>query len=106
MILRLHAADASATRCRLGIFGDVEPAPPLTLLAATEQAWSALSWAAQQETTMTTPADPPKPGSELPPGVPKPPSKADLDQISGDQALITDEWAPVPAPPSKTDAAP
>ena len=25
--------------------------------------------------------------------IPKPPNKADLDQVSRDQALITDEWA-------------
>ena len=25
--------------------------------------------------------------------IPKPPSQADLDQVSQDQALITDEWA-------------
>jgi hypothetical protein len=33
--------------------------------------------------------------------IPKPPSQAELDQISRDQALITDEWAgdtPGPAP--------
>lgn len=27
------------------------------------------------------------------PGVPRPPSREDLDRISADQALITDEWA-------------
>ena len=54
---------------------------------------------------MAQPTDPPK-ADDLPPGVPKPPSKADLDQISKDQALITDEWAPAPAPPPKTDAPP
>ena len=53
---------------------------------------------------MATPTDPPK--GDLPPGVPKPPSKADLDQISKDQALITDEWAPAPAPPPKTETPP
>jgi hypothetical protein len=30
-------------------------------------------------------------------GVPQPPSKADIDQISQDQGLIADEWAPQPA---------
>ena len=25
--------------------------------------------------------------------IPKPPSKEDVDEVSGDQALITDEWA-------------
>lgn len=29
-----------------------------------------------------------------PPAIPNPPSKAELDQLSKDQALITDEWAP------------
>ena len=46
---------------------------------------------------------PDKPSNEpnLPPGVPRPPSKADIDEISKDQALITDEWAPAPPhPPS------
>jgi hypothetical protein len=57
----------------------------------------------QQETAMTTPTTPPEAETDLPPGVPKGPSKADLDQISKDQALITDEWAPAPAP-SKTEA--
>ncbi len=51
---------------------------------------------------MTTPIPRPEAETDLPPGVPKPPSKAELDQISKDQALITDEWAP--APSSKTDA--
>src|SRR3978361_1452409 len=31
---------------------------------------------------------------DTPPRIPRPPSKEDLDQISRDQALITDEWAP------------
>ena len=56
-----------------------------------------------QEITMTTLTTPPEAETDLPPGVPKGPSKADLDQISKDQALITDEWAPAPAP-SKTEA--
>ena len=39
---------------------------------------------------MTQPQDEdkPKPGY-----IPKPPSQADIDQVSQDQALITDEWA-------------
>lgn len=53
---------------------------------------------------MTTPTTPLETKTDLPPGVPKGPSKADLDQISKDQALITDEWAPVPAPSPKTEA--
>jgi hypothetical protein len=57
-----------------------------------------------QETAMTTSTTPPEAETDLPPGVPKGPSKADLDQISKDQALITDEWAPAPVPPPKTEA--
>ena len=26
--------------------------------------------------------------------MPKPPSKAEVDQVSGEQAMVTDEWAP------------
>lgn len=36
-------------------------------------------------------------GAERRPYIPKPPSQADLDQVSQEQALITDEWAE-PAP--------
>jgi len=83
-------------------------ASPAATEIATNQVRSALSPATQQEAAMTTPTTPPDAETDLPPGVPKPPSKADLDQISKDQALITDEWAPAPAPspsPSpKTDA--
>ena len=32
-------------------------------------------------------------GAERKPYIPKPPSRADLDQVSQEQALITDEWA-------------
>jgi len=70
---------------------------------ATKRGPSTLSLATQQETAMTTPTTPPEAETDLPPGVPKGPSKADLDQISKDQALITDEWAPAPGP-SKTEA--
>lgn len=56
-----------------------------------------------QEIAMTKPSTPPEAETDLPPGVPKGPSKADLDQISKDQALIMDEWAPAPAP-SETEA--
>lgn len=44
------------------------------------------------------PDDSPKPQSEPPhpAGVPKPPSEADLAEVSKDQALITDEWAGPP----------
>lgn len=34
------------------------------------------------------------------PYVSPPPAKADVDQLSRDQALIADEWAPNPPPPS------
>ena len=36
---------------------------------------------------------------DLPPGVSPPPSKADIAEISKDQALIADEWAPAPPHP-------
>ena len=39
--------------------------------------------------------------NNLPPGVPRPPSKADIDQVSEDQALIADEWAPAPPHPAR-----
>ena len=45
------------------------------------------------------PADPKDTATDLPPGVPRPPSKADIDQVSEDQAMITDEWAPAPPHP-------
>lgn len=35
----------------------------------------------------------PKPEPPRPAGIPKPPSEADLAEVSKDQALITDEWA-------------
>lgn len=38
---------------------------------------------------------------ELPPGVPRPPSKGDLAQISQAQALIGDEWGDNPPPTDK-----
>lgn len=31
-------------------------------------------------------------------GVPRPPKPAEIDEVSGQQALITDEWAPAPEP--------
>ena len=40
---------------------------------------------------------------DLPPGVPPPPSKAGIDAISKDQALIADEWAPNPPHPDTPD---
>jgi hypothetical protein len=36
----------------------------------------------------------------VPPRIPRPPSKDELDQISREQAMIADEWAPQPAAPS------
>ena len=32
-------------------------------------------------------------GAERKPYIPKPPGRADLDQVSQEQGLITDEWA-------------
>ena len=43
----------------------------------------------------TSDEPPPEPG--VPPRVPAPPSRAEVDQVSRDQALITDEWTG-PAP--------
>ena len=42
--------------------------------------------------------DTPTAGPERKPYVSPPPSKEDVEQISKDQALIADEWAPGPAP--------
>ena len=33
-------------------------------------------------------------------GVPRPPTPAELDEVSSQQAMITDEWGSEPAPPS------
>lgn len=33
-----------------------------------------------------------------PPRIPRPPTPEEVDQISRDQSLITDEWAPEPGP--------
>ena len=41
-------------------------------------------------------------GADRTPYIPKPPTKADLDQVSREQALITDEWAE----PSQVDGMP
>ncbi len=38
---------------------------------------------------------------ERKPYVSPPPSRQDVDQVSRDQALIADEWAPAPPPPAK-----
>ena len=46
-------------------------------------------------------ADPDPTPDNLPPGVSPPPSKADINAISKDQALIADEWAPNPPHPEK-----
>ena len=40
----------------------------------------------------TTPPDPP----ERKPYISPPPSKEDVEEVSRDQALIADEWAPQP----------
>ena len=47
------------------------------------------------------PTEVPDPTKGLPPGVPRPPSQADIDQVSEDQALIADEWAPAPPHPDE-----
>ena len=45
--------------------------------------------------------DDPKPGEGY---IPKPPSKEDVDEVSADQALITDEWADAEPPePAKAN---
>lgn len=49
---------------------------------------------------MTLPEDP-KPEQGY---IPKPPGKADLDEVSRDQALITDEWADAEPPASDPPA--
>jgi len=43
---------------------------------------------------------------DRPPAIPKPLSPAELDQLSRDQALITDEWAPGDAPVSAPEPSP
>lgn len=49
---------------------------------------------------------PPKPEASRPAGVPKPPSEADIAQVSEDQALIADEWGDEPPgqPPDEPPA--
>jgi hypothetical protein len=37
------------------------------------------------------------------PRIPRPPSKGALDQISEEQAMIADEWAPQPPPAQGTE---
>lgn len=48
-------------------------------------------------------SDAPKPDEGY---IPKPPSKEDIDEVSEDQALITDEWADADAaaPPGNKPA--
>jgi hypothetical protein len=46
-------------------------------------------------------SDAPKP-EDLPPKqgyIPRPPSQADVDLVSGQQGMIEDEWGGEPAPP-------
>ncbi len=38
------------------------------------------------------------------PKIPNPPSQADVDQVSRDQALISDEWAPDLGGPGSSSA--
>lgn len=40
------------------------------------------------------------------PRIPSPPSREDVDQVSRDQALITDEWAPDAPPATPSPAQP
>lgn len=37
-------------------------------------------------------------------GVPPPPTRAQVDEVSSQQGLITDEWAPQPAPVTGQEA--
>lgn len=43
---------------------------------------------------MMTRSDKPDASPADAPRIPSPPSQEDIDQVSRDQALITDEWAP------------
>ena len=55
------------------------------------------------DTPQTSDEPPPQPGA--PPRVPAPPTQAEVDQISRDQALITDEWSgPAPDGNGASDA--
>ena len=36
--------------------------------------------------------------------IPRPPSQADIDRVSGQQGLIEDEWSGEPAPPEGAPA--
>ncbi len=42
--------------------------------------------------------DPDAPPADDGPTIPRPPSPAELDVLSGEQAMITDEWAPTGSP--------
>jgi len=46
------------------------------------------------ETLVTTPPKPMDTPPEATPYISPPPPKADVDQVSREQTLITDEWAP------------
>ncbi|GGC62827.1 hypothetical protein GCM10011504_46250 [Siccirubricoccus deserti] len=46
---------------------------------------------------MTKPEPKPE-GTPLPPGVPRPPTQADIDLISSQQGMVTDEWTGDPPP--------
>jgi hypothetical protein len=48
-----------------------------------------------------TPSDKPEQEKGSRPHISPPPAKEDVDQVSRDQALITDEWAPAPPPAQK-----
>jgi hypothetical protein len=49
---------------------------------------------------------PEAPEAPRPAGVPKPPSDADIAQVSQDQALIADEWGDAPPPGGPAPDAP
>jgi hypothetical protein len=46
---------------------------------------------------------PPTEPGQSPGYIPRPPSPADIERISEQQALITDEWAPAPKSPPEAD---
>ncbi|MBV9655132.1 MAG: hypothetical protein JOZ42_11280 [Acetobacteraceae bacterium] len=48
-----------------------------------------------------TPSDKPEQEKSPAPYISPPPSKEDVDQVSRDQALIADEWAPAQPPADK-----
>ena len=55
---------------------------------------------------MTSSREKPDPDPADAPRIPSPPSQEDIDQVSRDQALITDEWAPDAPPATRRPATP